>query len=182
VNGDDDPGWRPALRPWWHLFVPFVPIWLRRDRVDVIRLRHVYLHSGIALVELCLAVQWTLHDRPKRIPSIAWIAAGVIIAWEVVALIWSERTALSGGTAEELAARFRARSFIQLGLALAPGLYGIVGAQLLERPELSWLGALASVLLLAWVAPRKSRLDRIDEQLRVAGSSLTVRSALSETT
>lgn len=181
MTGDDDPGWLPALRPWWHFLVPFVPIWFRRGPLDLIGLRHLFVHSGVAVVELCIGVQWTLHDEPEPIPSIVWIAVPVLAVWQVAGMLWSDRRSLPASSAVELAGAFRARSFIQLGLALAPALWGIAGAQILDRTELSWIGTLGGVVLLAWIAPRTSRLDRVDEDLRAAGSTLSIRSALRHT-
>jgi hypothetical protein len=179
VNADDDPGWRPALRPWWHLVVPWIPFrFLKPERSDLIGLRHVFVHTTIALVELCVAIQLVVDGERRAIPPLVWIVGALAISWAVGGIARTLRRQLATGTDEALAARFRAASMITLGLAASPALWGIAGSYLVGRPELSWIGAFVSVLLLAWVAPRRSRLDRVDEELRASGSMLSIRRAL----
>jgi hypothetical protein len=58
VNGTEDPGWRPALRPWWKLLGPWFVLEKEYRRPDLLGLRRRYIHVGTLLVELCLGVQW----------------------------------------------------------------------------------------------------------------------------
>jgi hypothetical protein len=181
VSVEDDPGWLPAFRPWWHLVVPWMPFRFlkpERERLDLIGLRHVFVHTAIALVELCVLTQLVVDGQGRTIPPLVWIVGVLAISWAVGGIAWTLGRRLATGTDEALAARFRAASMITLGLAASPALWGIAGSYLVGRPEPSWVGAFVSVLLLAWVAPRRSRLDRVDEELRASGSILSIRRAI----
>lgn len=67
---------------------------------------------------------------------------------------------------------------ILLGLAAAPALWGIAGSIIAERRELSWMGTIVGLLLLGWVAPTRSEVDRIDGQLRLAETRVSLWAAL----
>lgn len=179
MNGADDPGWRPALRPCWHLLVPWIPFrFVKPERLNLIGLRHVFVHTAVALLELCVALQLIVDGERGTIPPLVWIVGALAISWAIVGIARTLRRQLATGTDEALAARFRAASMIALGLAASPALWGIAGSYVVNRPELSWLGAAISVALLWWVAPRRSRIEQIDAELRDRGSSLSLRRAL----
>jgi hypothetical protein len=160
--------------------VPWLTFWLRK-RLDLTRLRHIFVHTGFALMELTIAIQWSFDAHRGALPAIVWMVAIVALTWSIGALLWVERTPLAGGSAEALARQFRALSLIRLGLAAQPALWGITGSYVVNRPELSWIGTVVSVLLLAWVAPTRSRVDVVEERLRASGSTLSLRTALSDT-
>jgi hypothetical protein len=143
-------------------------------------LRHLFVHTGIALIELTVVITWSFDGKPSTVASFVWVVAAALVSFDVGAIIWVGRRPPRGGSAVELADGFRATSLIQLGLATAPALYGIGGVYLFGRTELSWIGAVISVGLLGWVSPTRARLDRVDDQLRLAGMPVSIRPALTE--
>jgi hypothetical protein len=157
-----------------------MPLWVTRRRLDLVRLRHLFVHTGIALTEVTLVTSWTFDAGRDPIPPLAWAIASGLIGSVVVGLEWIARRPLPMSSSQDLGAAFRAATLIRVGFAASPGLCGIAGSYLFDRPELSWLGTVFSLGLLTWVAPSKTHLDRIDEELRSSGSRLTVRTALEE--
>jgi hypothetical protein len=192
VNADDDPGWRPALRPIWMFLLPWIALpWItfhvRRRRLDLIGLRRVFLHVGVALVEFAIVISSTLVE-PARDATWAWVFLGIGTGVSVAGLLWSAKAPRRGQpdpsdlhSAESVSNGFRALSFIRLGLAASPALYGIVGTQLTETAEVSFGGVVVSLALFAVFGPTRSRVDEIQERLRLAGSRVSLRAALDET-
>jgi hypothetical protein len=114
---------------------------------------------------------------------VLWLVFTAVAAWSIGASAWLRRVPAAPAempTEEVLARQYRARSITQLGLAITPAAWGIGGSFLAERPQLSWLGT--GLILLTWVAPSRSRIDAIDERLRLAGAPVSLRSALLRTT
>jgi len=182
----DDPGWRPALRPIWKFLVPWVTFFPLRRRLDLIGLRRVFLHVGVALVELALVISSRAVEQ-RRESTGAWLRLGVGAAGCFGGLVWSTsrwrdpQDPADLRSAEKVANGFRALSFIRLGLAASPAMYGIVGTQLTETAELAFVGAAISVVLIAVYGPTRSRVDDIQDRLRAAGSPISLRAALAET-
>jgi hypothetical protein len=136
---------------------------------------------AIALVHVCLGVQWTFEHRTRPLLPVAWLVAAIVVAWSVGALLCARRTPPPPDEIpppEVLADQFRAVPMILLGLAAAPALWGIAGSIIAERRELSWMGTIVGLLLLAWVAPTRSEVDRIDGQLRLAETRVSLWAAL----
>jgi hypothetical protein len=185
VNGTEDPGWRPALRPFWGFLLPWIAL-LRRKRLDLIGLRRVFLHTGVALVEVTIVIASTFVG-PPRDTTRAYILLGVGTAGCIGGLIWSTKRwrappdPIDLSSAESIANSFRALSFIRLGLAASPALYGIVGTELTQTPEFGFVGAGISIVLLALFGPTRSRVDEIQERLRASDSPISLRAALEET-
>jgi hypothetical protein len=186
VNGAKDPGWGPAFRPFWQFLIPWIAL-LRRKRLDLVGLRRVFLHTGVALIEVTIVIASTFVG-PRRDATWAWVLLGVGTAGCVGGLIWSTRSRWRDppdpallNSAESVANSFRSLSFIRLALAASPALYGIVGTQLTGVPEVGFVGAGVSVVLIAVYGPTRSRVDEIQERLRASGSSISLRAALSET-
>jgi hypothetical protein len=187
VIGAEDPGWRPAFRPFWQFLIPWIPL-LRRKRLDLVGLRRVFLHIGAASVEVAIVIGTTLVD-PPRDATWAWVLLGAGTVACVGGLTWSTKSRWRDppdpallNSAESVANSFRSLSFIRLGFAASPALYGIVGTQLTGVPEVSLVGAGVSIVLIAVYGPTRSRVDEVQERLRAAGSPISLRAALSETT
>jgi hypothetical protein len=186
VNASDDP-WRPALHPIWRLFIPWFGIFpFKRRRHDLVGLRRLFIHMGLALVEISIVIPSTFQEA--RDADLAWLILGVGTAGCVGGLIWSTKTRWRGpadpdglNSAVSVANSFRALSFIRLGLAASPALYGIAGSQLTETAEVGFIGVVVSLALLAVFGPTRSRVDEIQERLRIAGSGVSLRAALDET-
>jgi hypothetical protein len=185
VSAGEDPGWGPALRPFWQFLLPWFGL-LRRKRLDLIGLRRVFLHTGVALVEVTIVIASTFVG-PPRDTTWAWILLGVGTAGCLGGLIWSSKRwrappdAIDLRSAESIANSFRALSFIRLGLAASPALYGIVGTEMTHTPESGFVGAGISIVLLVLFGPTRSRVDDIQERLRASGSPISLRAALEET-
>jgi len=185
VSAGEDPGWGPALRPFWQFLLPWIALF-RRKRLDLIGLRRVFLHMGVALAEVTIVIASTFVGPPRDTPW-AWILIGVGTAGCIGGLIWSTKRwrappdPIDLSSAESIANSFRALSFIRLGLAASPALYGIVGTELTHTPEYSFVGAGVSIVLLALFGPTRSRVDEIRERLRASGSTISLRAALEET-
>ena len=175
-----DPGWRPALRPWWRFLVPFVDLFaFRRKAADLIGLRHVFVHIGVALAAFALVVPATIGPPRGPPPGWAWLLLGATVAWSAVWIASSRRRLFRPGLmTETLGPRFRALCFIDLGMATAPALWGIGLAIATETRELAYAGVAAGLGLLAWAAPRAGALDRIDDRLRTEGFDTSIREAL----
>jgi hypothetical protein len=60
VNASEDPGWRPALRPIWRLLIPWIGIFPRKRRLDLVGLRRMFIHIGLVLVEASVMIASTL--------------------------------------------------------------------------------------------------------------------------
>lgn len=187
MNTDEDPGWRPALRPIWMFLLPWIAFFVRRRRLDLTGIRRVFLHVGVALVELAIVISSTFPE-PARGTTWAWALLCVGSATAVGGLIWSSKAAWRAppsaadlDRAESVANAFRSLSFIRLGLAASPAVYGIAGAQLTGVAEVSFAGAAVSVVLITVYGPTRSRVDGIQERLRLAGSRVSLRAALDET-
>jgi hypothetical protein len=180
VNHDDDPGWLPALRPWWHLLIPWLVL-IRRPGLDLVGLRRIYLHTGLALAELTIVVAYAFDD-PGRHPTWPWFVLVVGSAGALAGLVWSSRSGRRPLPDSPLAVgqAFRALMFIRLGFAASPALYGIVGAEIGRNAESALTGTLVSLALLAWFGPTRSRVDEFERHLRERGSSISLRSALDE--
>ncbi len=141
---------------------------------------------GAVLAEVTIVIA-SIFAGPSRDTPWAWILIGVGTAGCIGGLIWSterwrspaDPTDLS--SAESIANSFRALSFIRLGLAASPAVYGIVGTELTHTPEYSLVGAGVSIVLLALYGPTRSRVDEIEERLRASGSPIALRAALEET-
>lgn len=185
MSAGEDPGWGPALRPFWQFLLPWIALF-RRKRLDLIGLRRVFLHMGVALAEVTIVIASTFVGPPRDTPW-AWILIGVGTAGCIGGLIWSTKRwrappdPIDLSSAESIANSFRALSFIRLGLAASPALYGIVGTELTHTPEYSFVGAGVSIVLLALFGPTRSRVDEIQERLRASGSTISLRAALEET-
>lgn len=178
-----DPGWRPALRPWWRFVVPFVDLFaFRRKPADLIGLRHVFVHTGIALVAFALVVvPATIGSRRDPPPGWAWLLLGATVAWSAGWIASSRRRLFRPGlTTETLGPRFRALCFIGLGMATAPALWGIGLAIVTETRGLASAGVATGLGLLGWAAPRAGALDRIDDRLRAEGFDRGIRQALAD--
>jgi hypothetical protein len=166
--------------------VPWIAFLVRRRRLDLIAIRRVFLHVGVALVELAIVISSTLVE-PTRDNTFAWVFLGIGTAASVGGLLWSTKSRWRCqhpsdlNSAESVAKGFRALSFLRLGLAASPALYGIVGAQLTDAAEVGFVGAAVSVLLISVYGPTRARVDEIQERLRVAGSRVSLRAALDET-
>jgi sulfite exporter TauE/SafE len=166
--------------------VPWIAIFPRRRRLDLIGMRRLFLHVGVALVELTLLIS-SISVEQQKDSTWAWVLLGVGTAGCVGGLVWSTsrwrdpHDPADLSSAERVANGFRALSFIRLGLAASPALYGIVGTQLTETAELSFVGAAVSVVLIALYGPTRARVDEIQERLRVAGSPISLRAALDDT-
>jgi hypothetical protein len=189
VNAGDDPGWRPALRPIWRLFFPWFGwfgILLFKRRLNLVGLRRQFIHMGVGLVELSIVIP-TTFDEPRD-ADLAWLILGVGTAGCVGGLIWSTKSRWRGSpdpsdlnSAESVANGFRALSFLRLGFAASPALYGIAGSQLTQTAEVGFVGVVVSLALFAVFGPTRSRVDEIQDRLRVAGSRVSLRVALDET-
>jgi hypothetical protein len=187
VNASDDPGWRPALRPICMFLLPWIAFLVRKRRLDLIGIRRVFLHVGVGLVELAIVISSTFPE-PGRDTTWAWVLLGVGSATAVGGLIWSSKAAWRGppnpadlDSAELVGNSFRSLSFIRLGLAASPAVYGIAGSQLTGAAEVSFAGVVVSIALITMYGPTRSRVDEIQDGLRVAGSRISLRAALDET-
>jgi hypothetical protein len=162
-------------------------IFPRRRRLDLIGLRRLFLHTGVALVEVTIVISRTV-DGSAHEEKGAWILLGLASIGVIGGLVWTTkagwRTPPDPGASNSpapVANAFRALTFIRLGLAASPALYGIVGMQLTGVPEVGFAGVGISVVLIAVFGPTRSRVDEIQERLRGSGSPISLRVALDET-
>lgn len=183
----DDPGWGPALRPVWQLLVPWIALFVRNRRLDLIGLRRVFHHTGMGLVEIAIVIPSTVVGSARE-TAWMWVLLGVGSAGALSGLIWSTKAGRRGPpdpaepqSAASVAKAFRSLSFIRLGLAASPAMYGIVGRQLTGAAAVGFVGAGVSVVFMAVFGPTRSRVDEIEARLRVSGSRLSLRQVLSET-
>jgi hypothetical protein len=185
VSAGDDPGWVPTLRPFWQFLFPWITLF-RRKRLDLIGLRRVFLHTAVASAELAIVIASTFDGPPRDTPW-AWILIGLGTAACIGGLIWSNKRwrtppdPMDLDSAESIANSFRALSFVRLGLAASPALYGLVGTELTHTPGYRFVGAGVSIVLLGLFGPTRSRVDEIQERLRASGSPISLRAALEET-
>jgi hypothetical protein len=187
VNADEDPGWRPAIRPIWMFLIPWIAILPRRRRLDLIGLRRLFLHMGIALIELAIVIS-SLSIEAPRDSTWAWLLLGLGSIGSFGGLVWTIKAGWRGPpdssaltSAGSVANSFRALSFIRLGFIASPALFGIVGTQLTGAAEMSVVGAAVTIAMIVVFGPTRSRVDEVQERLRASGSPISLRAALAET-
>jgi len=164
--------------------LPWKVIFPRRRRLDLTGLRRLFLHVGIALVEVVIVIS-SLSIEPRD-PTWAWLCLGLGSISAIGGLVWTakawrppDRSALS--SAESVANSFRVLSFIRLGFIATPAMWGIVGTQLTGATEVSVVGAAVTIAMSVVFGPTRSRVDEIQERLRASGSPISLRAALTET-
>jgi hypothetical protein len=163
----------------WHLLVPFFPFWtVRSGRFGLMRVRHLYVHTGVAFAEFAIIVPAAIQSRDDA-PAWAWIVLGSSTVWSIGGIVWARRHDVAD-PGKPLADRLRASFLIELGLASAPALWAIGIAFVVNAPELVFAGLAASIVLMWWAAPRSARIDGIDERLRAHGIETSVREALAD--
>lgn len=139
------------------------------------------LHVGITLGEAAIVISSTLEGS-TRDATWAWVILGLGTAGAVGGLIWTKKAGQGAPpeSAESVANGSRALTLIRLGFAASPALYGIVGAELAGAAEFGFAGVVVSLVLFAIYGPTRSRIEEIEERLRVSGSRISVRAALDE--
>jgi hypothetical protein len=111
---------------------------------------------------------------------VPWLIAiiGILsVAW--IARI--RQRPLSTASPEALAGSYRARSFIQIGIAEAAALWGFAGVFLTQSLWVYLLGLAFGLYGLWLTAPTRSSIERRQREITAAGSSLSLLDALIET-
>lgn len=179
----EDPGWRAPLRGAVWIFIPFVGwTFARRSRsggVGLLSLRRIYLVLVGSLLLFIIAFSfvtpWDGGDEGWT--PIAVFALGV---FQLVAVIRVNGRPLSTQTPEQLAATYRSRFFIGIGMAEAAALWGVCG-MFIEGSLWIYLVGLAFALAgFAIIAPSRANIERKQHQIRAQGSPLSLGQALTD--
>jgi hypothetical protein len=177
----EDPGWDQALRVASRTFIPLIGAFAFRrrsrsvDGLTQLRMVFLYLLPGpfLFLVALAFITPWDGADE-------GWVPVAVILL-SAVALAGAgrvRRRAPHTGSPSTLAASYRVRFFICLGLAETPVFVGIAGT--LIGGSL-WICALALPFVLAGfalVAPTRRNIEWKQLGIRTRGSTLSLGQAL----
>lgn len=88
---------------------------------------------------------------------------------------------LNGSSAAALLLSYRARFFLRVGFGEAPTMISIVAVVLTGRWEIFIVGALFALVTFARLAPTSAHLDRDQQAIAEAGSTLSLRDTLNGT-
>jgi hypothetical protein len=174
VNGADDPGWGSAMRS----LIPIVGLKYRAQRAPdgLTALRIVFVGLVAALPLFAVAFSYIVEEPgPVGLAPHAVVAVGILSTF-VIGIV--ERRALATNSLESLAASWRTRFFIRVGIAEIPAL---VGLGLTLPTDVLWIYLIGMVFSLIgyWrIAPSRRNLARDQEALRSAGSPLDLTEAL----
>jgi F0F1-type ATP synthase membrane subunit c/vacuolar-type H+-ATPase subunit K len=175
-----DPGWRIPLSGMLPLPQLGMARLKKQGRLDGLTLtRILFLSFVFALLAFWLVLMvrapWDGGDEGW----IPWAVGGYGLA--SVAIVWSIlRRPLDGASNQTaLAGAWRTRFFLAVAFAETAALVGFVGVILTQSLWVYFLGLVFSLFDLWLLAPSARNLDRDQERLREAGSSLSLRRALS---
>jgi hypothetical protein len=178
----EDPGWWPSLRGLrWH-GIPLVGTLMmfrpRRAETDgLVALRSVFLGLVAALllfvVALSFIAPWDGGDE-------GWVPWAVVVlgiaSLAYVARI--RRRPLPTSSPEPLARYYRALFFIEVGVAVAAALWGLVGVFLVGSLWIYLVGLAFGLVGLLMIAPTRSDIERRQREITEAGSPLSLQDAL----
>lgn len=129
---------------------------------------------------LIVAIAYAFRERAVARDELLWpFVIAVLVPAAAYALL--ERRPLDSVTPVHdigLAAAYRVRFFLALGLAQAPALFGAAGMFVTSRTWLLVLGTLVSAVLLARNAPTAANVGRDERRLRARGSDGSLAEAL----
>jgi hypothetical protein len=180
----DDPGWRSAVDlAAKGLVVPWVGLSGRRPSGGVdglVALRSLVLTFVLAVSMIGVVV--AVLDRYGRLPAQleAIPVAGAVVACGVLAQLagaFVERP-LDGSTAAALAAAYRTRFFVRVGLAESAALLGFVGFILTGAPAVYLAGSVMTLVGFTRLAPTRARLAADQQRLSSTGSAIRLVAAL----
>jgi hypothetical protein len=179
VDDLTDPGWWPAIRITFSRFLFWR--WFRRlaepDRLVVARM--VFLGLVFSLPLFAVALSFLMPFYESNGGSTPAIVVSVALGGWFLARR-TRRRPVDVSSAWALAQSYRQRMFLGIPFAQLPGLAGIALPYLADPPQ--WwiyaLGGTCSLGLLFYVGPRRGDIERLQEDITAAGSSLSLLSAL----
>ncbi len=166
-----DPGWRVPISGLIKDFVFFGWIWLRRDRIRSLSdMRSATIASVLHLLTFASVFGSVARDMDPSDASLGLHLAYLILAgagtYSLLALLLLDRI-FTNKVKEFSAVLPLVRNLfdVDLGIAIAPALFGIVGVFLTASASTCVLGVGLSALALALIAPTRSRISRLEGRL-----------------
>jgi hypothetical protein len=181
VANQKDPGWLPSLRGLWWFLIPIVNMrkmsgW-RTEESGLVVLRTVFLGIVVSLFLFLWAMSfitpWDGGD--ERWAPWAVVVIG-IVSLAYIARI--RRRPLPTTSLEALARYYRALFFIEVGVAVAAALWGLVGVFLVGSLWIYLVGLAFGLIGLWMIAPTRSDIERRQREIAAAGSPLSLLDAL----
>jgi len=180
-NGDvADPGWLRGLGQALLVYFGLTAGNSGRDTGALVAVRAMFVvalftTTGVgAVVGILYAVADLEPSTTSAVPALVVGAVGIACH---VLLTFLRRT-LVGHDASEVAARWRQRAFLQIGVSQVPALVAFGAFLLAVNPLIYVLGWLLTVAALARCVPSAARLRDQQEQLQASGSPVQLVSAL----
>jgi hypothetical protein len=177
VNGD--PGWKPAFKGVWRLLVPGSARLISTRASALITTRT--FAAGSALQWILFGVILALLDHDLH-PTSAAAAVAVFGAVDLFLTAAFRPRRLSADDHRKLRAAFVRSFFLGFTFANVSVLFGFVGFFIASRGRLTtYLAGLPfGIAGMMIIAPTRARLERLQRQLRAAGSSLSIVEVLNE--
>jgi F0F1-type ATP synthase membrane subunit c/vacuolar-type H+-ATPase subunit K len=163
VSHPRNPGWRPFATT---------------KSAPLVQLRFLFANFVLALVVFLVFLSFVIdpQDQRRGDPEPDW-ALRVQVAGLATSLLgagWARGRSLSGTTSRALASSYTRRFFIGIGFADSAALLGVVIAFVTNRLWPYFVGLAVSLVGFALMAPTARNIERDEERLRAAGSSVSL--------
>jgi len=179
---DFDPGWEPVLSKLFLGLIPGMVLSKRFRRTDIDGITMLRMtFSGFFLAPFLFALVLAFITAPtsdRIVPQAVRVVAIVAAALGVILPLIIRRRSLDASSPAALAAKYRSRMFIGLGVSEWPALLGLALAVYYGRFWLYPLAAIGTVIGFLLVAPTRGALDRQQAAITSSGSPLMLRQAL----
>jgi len=172
----DDPGWKPAFKGFWKLFVS--PLGRSKSTIvaDLSQLRSMYLALVVAQFLYLVVVLVVPGSRPAVIPPGIAAGAAAIAGIGSISLVRSMgRRALDAHDARRLAASYRGLFFLRFANAEFPMMVGF-GGYFLAGHHLwvflvGWISAVSGLIMMA---PTRVQIQGREKRLLEENSTLSL--------
>jgi hypothetical protein len=177
VDPHQDPGWLFALKRALPRARPGASTPAQgADALSTFRALFLSLAAAPLLILVVMSFNFDVVGSPDPLLGAVVVAAGLAGAGVAA---WTRAHPLEGSSATELAGSYRTLFFLGFGVNEIPLLLGFV--LYLEHELWPYLAVLPLYLLgMILIAPGRRNIDKRDEQLRLRGSTISLREALNE--
>ena len=137
------------------------------------------LAISVVLIGVVIGIASSTFHRHSS-GSEALLAAVVVAFVGMVLQLVADKVErpLNGSSAAALVLSYRARFFLRVGFGEAPALISVIAVVLTARWEIFIVGALFAFATFARLAPTSGHLDRDQQAIAAAGSTLSLRDTL----
>jgi F0F1-type ATP synthase membrane subunit c/vacuolar-type H+-ATPase subunit K len=187
VDISEDPGWRPVLRLLRTVLIPFIgPVLARRrqasSEVDgLTALRMIFVGIVTALFLFAFVLSFIVdRDRWFSRPEAFWFVPLLVVigvgSWLAIGAIW--RRPLDTSSEPRMAAVYRGRLFMAIGLGEVPALFGFVGTFITGTYWVYLVGLAFAIVGLMEGGPTVRNLMALQDRITEAGSAASIVAAL----